>query len=97
MTKTIENTAVIEDGGDFFKLVDADIPRANRGAKASVYGKLVDEFVETNKKSVQVSSNKKNTAVMNGLRHAIETKGMKDTIAVVQREGDVYLRNLKAA
>lgn len=97
MAKTNENIATVEDGEDFFKLIDADIPRANRGAKASVYGKLIDDFVETNKKSAQVASNKKHTAVMNGLRHAIETKGMKDSIAVIQREGEVYLRNLKAA
>jgi hypothetical protein len=94
MTK---NTAVMEDempdttDDDFFDLVPADIPKANR-EKDSIYGGLLEKFAKYDKTSAEVKSNKKPTAVMNGLRHAITVRNLNDEIAVVTRSGKIYLK-----
>jgi|GEM_PF-4443988 len=88
---TLANEMPDTTDDDFFDLVDADIPKANR-EKDSIYGGLLEKFAKHDKVSAEVISNKKPTAVMNGLRHAITVRNLNDDIAVVTRSGKIYLK-----
>jgi hypothetical protein len=89
----------VSDEGLDFDLIAADIPKAARG-RQSQYTDLIKKFKNFEGKSAKIQTDKKPSAIIGGLRHAIQTAEEngeigKGSMEAVQREGEVFLRKIE--
>lgn len=75
-----------------FELTDKDLPKSARGTRGSKYSTMLEQFTGQEKSTKYVQfSGRKPASVYVGLKKAIATEGLQESISVASRGNELWL------